>query len=238
MGPHPLTRLVALAATVQMALLVDHPAAVAPLLLLVIGAAAWSGAGRALLRLWGLLLGLPLLSVLLWTAAFPVRGRWSAGSALFGLGMGLRLETMLVAGVMFVVTTRPEEINYALRVLRVPYRIAFAFTLAVRLFPLFAASTRTIVLAQRARGITFGAGGRLGRTRRYIPLLVPIMASGLRQADRLSIALEARGFGREHPRTSYLQHRFGAADLLMGAALLVVEASVLWLRLSGRGTVF
>ena len=228
--PHPLTRLLALGAVVQMALLVEHPLAAAPLAVAVAAAALLCGAGRALARLWSLLVLLPVLSVLLWTFAFPPAGRGSDASALFGLGMGVRLETMLLAGILFVVATRPEEIQHALQTLRMPYRIAFAFTLAVRLFPLFATTARGIVAAQRARGIDLGSGGPWGRLRRTAPLLVPVLACGLRQADRLSVALESRGFGRRSGRSAWLAPRAGLGDALLLAALAGLEAFVLWLR--------
>jgi energy-coupling factor transport system permease protein len=236
-GTVPLTRLVALAAIVQMSLMLNHPFALAPLLIIVIVGALLAGAGRTMLRLLGLLVSLPVLSVFLWTVAFPARGRWSAASTLFGFGMGLRLAVLLVAGVAFIAVTRPDEMSHVLRQLKVPYRFAFSFTLALRLFPLFAESARTIVMAQRARGIAFGASRGLGRFRRYVPLLVPVLASGLRQADRLSIALEGRGFGARRTRISYLEHRFGFSDVILLVALLVMEGAILWVWHSGRGTI-
>src|SRR5262249_9492352 len=108
--------------------------------------------------------------------------------------------------------------------------------LAVRLFPLFAATARGIVLAQRARGIDVAAGGLIGRLRRAGPLLVPVLACGLRQADRLSVALEARGFGRPG-RTSWQKHRFAAADLLLLGGLACLEGLVAWMRWSGGGKI-
>lgn len=234
----PLTRLFALGAIVQMSLTLNHPLPLAALLAMTVAAGAASGAGRGLRRLSGLLVVLPLFSVILWTVVFPVRGRWTTESALYGLGMGVRLGIMLVAGLAFILVTRPEDLSHALRQLRVPYRVAFAFTLALRLFPLFAEAARTIVVAQRARGIELAAGGLLRRIRRYVPLLVPVLASGLRQADRLSVALDSRGFGAPGPRTSSLEYRPGGADFALIAGLLLMDAGVIWIRASGLGTVW
>src|SRR6266851_3729146 len=58
--------------------------------------------------------------------------------------------------------------------MRVPYRVGFAISLAFRLVPLFIDSAVTIVDAQRLRGYDFNEGGPFERIRRYVPVVVPV----------------------------------------------------------------
>ena len=58
---------------------------------------------------------------------------------------------MVVLGVVFLSSTTVEGFAQGLRALGLPYRAAFAITLAFRLVPTFLESGRTVVEAQRAR---------------------------------------------------------------------------------------
>jgi energy-coupling factor transport system permease protein len=68
--------------------------------------------------------------------------------------------------------------------------------------------------------------------RRYAPLIIPAILVSLRNTDQLAMALEARGFGRAAPRTTYLEHPWTARDTLFLAGAIVVLAVSFWLRLS------
>jgi energy-coupling factor transport system permease protein len=49
---------------------------------------------------------------------------------------------------------------------------------------------------------------------------VPLLANGVRQADRLAVAMDARGFSSPTPRTYYIKTRTTLADWLFLVAVL------------------
>src|SRR5690606_36584454 len=120
----------------------------------------------------------------------------SRTAPVFALGMALKLETFLAAGMLFLSTTRIEEFAYALTRLGMPYAVGFTMTLAFRLVPVFIDAALTVVQAQRCRGLDFERGSFVERVRRYVPVLVPVFMGALRRADQMAMALDARGFQR------------------------------------------
>jgi len=106
-------------------------------------------------------------------------------------------------------------------------------TLAFRLVPVFLDAAATVVQAQRCRGLEFDRGGLWQRLRRYIPVIVPVFMGGLRRADNMAMALEARGFQSSSPRTSLYESRFGMLDTLALLFLLAMTAGYLGLWWNG-----
>jgi len=55
--------------------------------------------------------------------------------------------------------------------------------------------------AQKARGADFETGGIVKKARSLIPLLIPLFISAFRRADELAMAMEARCYRPDAPRT-------------------------------------
>ena len=219
---HPVAKLLAMVLIFVAAFLLDDPRCIAPLALLVLAATA---AGRAFANLWRLrwiVAPVFVFTLLIWAFFYPGRGAGADPTEAwrFGLGMALKLETFLAAGLLFLATTTVEEFAYALTRLGVPYRVGFVVTLAFRLVPVFLDSALTVVDAQRCRGLDFGRGPWHRRIARYVPVIVPVFIGGLRRADQMAFALEVRGFGAGRVRTGLPRP---AADL--GDGLLVAVST-------------
>ena len=75
---------------------------------------------------------------------------------------------------VFVRTTDPRELAIALVTqMRVPYRIAYAFFIALRIIPTIEEEIKMIHAAQAVRGVASGGvAARIGEKRYAIPLLV------------------------------------------------------------------
>jgi energy-coupling factor transport system permease protein len=156
---------------------------------------------------------------------------------LYGVGMGLRFNVMLFAGMVFAATTRVEDFTAALCMVGLPYRVSFALSLAFRLVPTFMETTTTIAQAQRCRGLDLDSGGLLARTRKYVPLMVPVFMMAIRSADNLAMALESKGFGSGRKRTSYAQYFFSLLDTFAVIGSIALFAVCLTLRIAGFGVV-
>lgn len=207
-----------------------------------------AASARSLSNLWRMRFLLVLLFVfsgLLWclftrgrTPLFPGWPSFiSRESALYGLGTGLRLASMVAAGLVFVSVTRVEEFSLALQRLGVPFVITFAFTTAFRLVPALLASAGTVVEAQRSRGLDLESGSIFSRLLRHLPLLVPVMVSAIRNIDLMAMALESRGFRASPRRTSLIQLHMRGSDWIALLLCLGLVGGSLWLRLSGHGAV-
>ena len=211
-----------------------------PLLLLLGVLLAYGAVGRALgnlRRIWLLLLSIAAVSIVSWSVfaggSTPLLWRATREGLVYGIGAAVKIVSMIVSGLVFLSTTKTEEIVLGLIRLRVPFQAAFAFSLAIRMVPTIIGTAVTVTEAQRSRGLDTESGGPLARLRTYIPLLVPIFLHTLRNTDQLAKALESRGFGARRERTSLLEIGFHARDavaLALGAMALAafVLARFVW----------
>ncbi|MDR5697377.1 MAG: energy-coupling factor transporter transmembrane component T [Armatimonadota bacterium] len=235
----PRPKLLSVIAVILLAVSAEHPALPAALQALALLGIAVAGAWSSLRRVRALLVVITGFSVLVWTllsrGATPLVGFVALESVLFGLSTGLKLSATITASVVWLATTRNEEIAAGLIRMGVPYRMAFAFSAALRMVPTFVGAGATIIEAQRARGLDVERGGPVRRMRNYLPMMVPVFAAALRSAHQMAMALEAKGFGAQPKRKYLLQLRMHGADwLAVGLAAAAAAASV-WIAAGGYG---
>lgn len=249
---HPVTKIVGLALLFVPPMAFNDPRWVAGAFALSLSALCLARAYANLARTWRFLLVIFVMSTLMWAlflrdAALEAQKLlepklvevWpiavSRNSILYGLAMGFRIDAFLVAGLVFIGVTRAEELAAGLRKLLVPQSVCLALALAFRLVPTFASTGRGVAEAQMARGLDVTSGPLLARLRKYLPLIVPVLAYALRNADSLSMALESKGWSSSRPRTQYLDFRVTWADALALLLLGAVAAACVWARLEGYG---
>jgi energy-coupling factor transport system permease protein len=156
----------------------------------------------------------------------------SRESLLYGIAMGLRLATFVMAGLLLLATTRNEEITNGLIRMGLPYPIAFALATALRLVPTFAGAGATIVQAQVSRGLDLESKNIFGRFASFIPLAVPMFITAIRYTNLLAMALESKGFSPNAPRTLYYTPKMGKQDWGVLIFLALILAVALYLRLA------
>ncbi len=154
---------------------------------------------------------------------------------LYGVGVALRISTTIIAGMIFLSTTRNEEVTTGLVKFGVPYRFAFAVSTALRLVPAVATTGATISQAQRSRGLDLDGGTVIERIRKRIPLLIPVFVSTIRSTNVFSMALESKGFGASPTRTYFLLLQMTRRDAAVLVVLALLVATALYLRLTGHG---
>jgi energy-coupling factor transport system permease protein len=152
-------------------------------------------------------------------------------SVVFGVLTAIKIDSILMCGIVFLATTRNEEITIGLVKLGVPYVACFAFSTALRLVPTFAHTGATVVEAQRSRGLELDTGSLWSRMKAYIPLMAPIFLVSIRNANLMAMALEARGFGSGKKRTFYLHLEMKPRDWITLAATAILLAGSIWLAL-------
>jgi energy-coupling factor transport system permease protein len=218
----------------------EHPFPLACFFAFSISMAYLSRSLRVIRFAWPFMLLIASFSILTWS--FLAHGETpfifgaSREAALYGLGSALKINAILLAGLVLLATTSPEEIVQSVTSLGVPYRLTFVFVVALRLVPQFFENVSRVIEAQEARGLKVAKGGLVRRARRFLPLLLPLFLMSLRKAHSLSIALESRGFGAG-PRTFLVPLAFRAADYAVILASVLAAIFLTDLRLMGCGVV-
>jgi energy-coupling factor transport system permease protein len=237
---NPVAKLVA-AVVVMLALFVSiDPLTPALALLGMLAALPLTGLSpRALLaRTWPILLAALAITIL--NAAFAPQTPGAAtlalgplaverGAAIAGIGLGLRIVGVALAGVLALATTDPTDLADALQQqLRVPGRWAVGVLAAVRLIPVLALDRQTVALARRARGVEAGWNPVVA-LRLAASVLFGLLVSAIRRGTRLAVAMEARGFGTRDCRTSARRQQMRRGDwclIAAGAAVGTVAIGV------------
>jgi energy-coupling factor transport system permease protein len=221
------------AATLLMAVAFVSRDPVTPAILLAGEAAALPATGLRARDLARLLLPLAIVAGLLGllnallagTAAVPPGGG-TADRALLGLGLGLRVAAIALAGTLALATTDPADLAAGLvGHLRVPPRLAIGALASLRLVPLLGREWQSIGLARRARGVDAGRNPFVA-VRLWLTAVVILLVATIRRASRLALAMDARGFDSGTPRTIARPPRMRRADwlLLLAAAALGASA--------------
>ncbi len=235
----PRTKMIGALIVFSICLCFNHPVYMAAISL---GVTLVALSGKAFPNFWRLrylLILLFIFSAVMWP--FFVKGPtplWALGpvevsqeSLFYGIAMGLRLATFISTGLIFLSTTRNEELTNGLIRTGCPYPIAFALSTALRLVPTFAGAGATIIQAQVSRGLDLESGNILSRIGKFIPQAVPLFIFAIRHTNLLAMALESRGFSTESKRTMYYEPRMAAIDYIVLFALMVLLAISLFLRL-------
>ncbi|SDY85929.1 energy-coupling factor transporter transmembrane component T family protein [Herbiconiux ginsengi] len=206
------------------------------LALLLVGAHL---SGRALL---GLFVLLPLATVVLslslglWTDASRVDDtpvllqigdyRLYAGALLVGATTALRLAGILTLSLVAGLTsTGPDLVRALVQQLHVPYRVGYTALAAYRFVPRFGHELDVIRQAHRVRGMTAGRGP-IAALRRGLGTVVPLLAGGIRHAERVALAMDSRAFGASPTRTERHLVPFRARDWVFMIAFWLITALI------------
>ena len=190
-------------------------------------------------RIWFILVTIAILTVILWSifgsGQTPLFLFVELEALLYGISIALRIDITVIAGMIFLSTTRNEEVAIGLVRLGIPYRFAFAVSTALRLVPTIVTTGFAISEAQRSRGLDLESGNIIQRIRKHVPLLVPVFVSTIRSTNVFSMALESKGFGAGSKRTFFLKTAMGWRDVLVLVAFAALLAGTITLSLAGYG---
>ena len=190
-------------------------------------------------RIWFILFMIVIVTPILWAVVgsgrTPLFLFVEREALLYGLTAAQRIVITVFAGMIFLSTTRNEEVAIGLVRLGIPYRFAFAVSTALRLVPTIVATGLTIGQAQRSRGLDLESGNIIQRIRKHLPLLVPVFVTTVRSTNVFSMALESKGFGARPRRTYFLHTAMGRNDALVVLVFLAILAGCIALRVAGYG---
>lgn len=159
----------------------------------------------------------------------------TVGGISSGVSLGLRIVTMVIATSLLLICTPIDHFVAAMRQARVPHVIVFIVMTALRFIPTLQHRAEQVLDAQRARGATVDQGGMIRRVRAYVPVMIPLLTSGIRMSDDLAAAMINRGWGATPRPTALLTLHAAARDAVALVVLLLVLGAGIAVRMLGWG---
>ena len=119
---------------------------------------------------------------------------------------------MISAFSIFFLTVHPNDLALSLISMKIPYEIAFSFSLAFRFVPTIANEAQNIMDAQQSRGYELQQKGLVNQIKNLFPLLIPLIICSIHRAFNVAEALESRAFGSNKERTYYYTIKYSLRD--------------------------
>ncbi len=134
----------------------------------------------------------------------------SAGSIQLAIAVSIRVVALGLPTILLFAHTDPTEVADALaQVAHLPSRFVLGVLAGTRMLGLFLDDWRTMSLARRARGV-----GDRGVLRRFFTMSFVLLVFAVRRGTKLAMAMEARGFGSDLPRTWSRPSRLSRRDAI------------------------
>lgn len=173
----------------------------------------------------------------LWTApqGWPLIGgalELTREGLAYGVMVALRTLVLILVTPPTMFTTDLNALIVGLVRLRVPYRIAFAFSATWRFIPLLFGEIRSISEAQRLRGLALERMSLWKRISVYSRIAVPLILGALTRSQQVEVALAAKAFSGSPERTYLHQTALHASDWALMAVCLCALLLAVWLRVS------
>ncbi len=229
----PRTKIFVMLASFTVALMYNSLPALVILSVLILTYGLFGKVLANLNRIRIILIMIALMSVVLWSftrgGETRLLGPITREGIIYGVIIGIKFDIMIISGMIFLSSSKIEEISLGLVKMKIPYRGAFAFSTAIRLVPMIVATSYTIAQAQKSRGLDLESGNLLQRSKKYIPLLIPTLISVIRGTNIFAMALESKGFGYSEKRTNYLDIQLRGKDyavFLITTIILVTAVAV------------
>jgi len=140
----------------------------------------------------------------------------------FAIAMIIRILIMVSAFSLFFLTVDPNDLALSLISMKVPYELAFSFSLAFRFVPTIAKEAQNILDAQQSRGYEMQKKGIISQIKNLFPLLIPLIVCSIRRAFNVAEALESRAFGSRNERSFYYTIKYTLKDWIFTIYLLLI----------------
>lgn len=154
----------------------------------------------------------------------------NAETLFYVLTLSAKYLTLLPITLLFIFTTHPSRFAASLNKLGVPYKLAYAVSIAFRYIPDLSQEFRNMMNAMQMRGLGISRGdGSLWRRMKNLSLVVvPLLQSSLQHIESVSNAMDLRGFGTGSKRTWYMGTPITFSDkLVLTVCGLLLAAAIL-----------
>lgn len=154
----------------------------------------------------------------------------TTGSILTGISLALRSLCFVSLSILFALTTDSTKFMLSLmQQCKLPPKLTYGILAGYRFLPMFREELHILRQAHRVRGVgrTKGIKEKWNQFRRYA---IPLLANGIRKAERVAIAMESKGFTGDRDRTHYHEMTVSLRDwmfflFIVGTFFIVVLCS-------------
>ncbi len=247
---HPLIKLALLIATLLLALMFTYDYSIIPLLMMICfelvlwkigGIEYWRGA-LVIKVLLGIFLFFIIIQGFLYrggvTPIFAIGhlelwgkdiGVFTLEGLIYGLFISAKILVVVLAAIIFVMTTSITKMSALMYGLKLPYSFSFTLLAGLRFAPLIFKSFSDIKDAQKLRAFDIDRMNIVVRAfKAYVPILTPLILNLLRKGMELQISIEARGYGATKNPTQLEELSFCLRDYLMFLLVIAVFLVVIY----------
>lgn len=150
----------------------------------------------------------------------------TSGGLLTAVEVALRL-LIIISSALLALSGALRDYLLALSWFRLPDEVVYMVLAALRFLPLLREEARDVYAAMQMRGCDLAAASWLERGRLYLSLLLPVTAGALHRAERMAMAMEARGFRSQEQRSHWRRLAICRRDWWYGAAFVVIVVAMM-----------
>lgn len=241
---HPITKALLLLAALLLALIFTYDYSVIPLLLVLgfelilwrIGGIEFWRVALVIKVLMGIFLFFILVQGFLYrggvTPLFAIGhfklwekdiGEFTLEGLLYGLFISTKILVVVIAAIIFVMTTSITKMSALAHSLRLPYSFSFTLLAGLRFAPLIFKSFSDIKDAQKLRAFDIDRMNMIVRAfKAYVPILTPLILNLLRRGMELQISIESRGYGATKNPTQLEELSIRPQDIVMLTVVILI----------------
>ncbi|MBW4080166.1 energy-coupling factor transporter transmembrane protein EcfT [Paenibacillus sp. S150] len=159
---------------------------------------------------------------------FHLAGRYTvtAEQLFYQFNIALKYAVVIPIALLFMLTTDPSEFAASLNRIGVNYKIAYSVSLALRYIPDIQRDYENISFSAQARGIDISRKEKLPRrVKNIVLILMPLILASIERIEKISTAMELRGFGASRKRTWYRARPFSRNDYIALALVAIIAVS-------------
>ena len=154
----------------------------------------------------------------------------TAEQLLYQISKIAKYASVVPLGMMFLLTTNPSEFAASLNRAGISYKGTYAVSLTLRYFPDTVRDYNDIALAQQSRGLDLSKKEKLGtRIKNIVNICVPLIMGTLDRIDKITNAMDLRGFGKHKKRTWYITEPLQKNDYVaigFGVVILLISLGI------------
>jgi len=145
------------------------------------------------------------------------------------IGIFMKFLIIIACFWMILVTSPLPDIVRSFSKFRIPWPLVLATSLGLSYVPVMVEEISTVQEAQRSRGHRFEYRNPINRAKAMGPLLVPLLSLSIAHSERLTLAIQARGYGYAvEKRTELRDLSFHTLDYAAFVIVFVLAAVFLY----------
>ena len=156
-------------------------------------------------------------------------------SLFFGLGMSLRLLSVISAFTILTFTVHPDDVMLVMIKLKLPYKSVLVTLLSTRFMPVLIDDVERIGAVQRSRGLELDNGSLLHRLRSRLSIIAPLLSNSLDRTVQVAEAMESRAYSSGATRSFYREIKLNQLDIPALILVILPLAQGIFMRCWGQG---